>query len=524
MPDIPETNLALWLKADAIVGLNDDDLVSQWDDASGNSHHATQAVSDSKPTYKTNILNGKAVVRFNGDFLSGSGVLSGSSAFTVFLVFARRGNYSNHRAPFSLGNDNAHAGFCPAFSLVGSTSYNSWWAGNNGQVSVGTIAQDSFHYISVVYDGSTNTTYLDGVALTPTNYSSSNLADSYQVGRGTDSNYYEICDIAEIITYSSAKSSSDISDIHAYISDKYFPVPIEADITDAAEIADSIDGDSPYRDITEALSIADSIDGMNLTDGIAEGVTLDDQTDAFSLTDIVADSLLVTDDADILVEYSPMQADALSIGDALSANGSQYSTINSDAATIADTFSVFDWTAFLIQCEDQVITRYYFTLTGDADGETDAVIPISSFSIRRRNGEGSYLSVVIPTLDYSTDVTDRSNGDMKLEVAYLVANVEVLRETLIVVDLESVRTDEGSNSQSITLSGHRDESFGGQICTPRGVSYKSCTDGKWLVRCLPDPYLRPGDTIRVNNVDLFEADMVSMYASESYHSMEVSES
>ncbi len=84
-------NLALWLKADALA-LNDGDAVSTWTDSSGNSRHATQTgASTLMPTYKTNIINGKPVVRFDGgDYLSHSVIASDPTALTIFIV-AKRG-------------------------------------------------------------------------------------------------------------------------------------------------------------------------------------------------------------------------------------------------------------------------------------------------------------------------------------------------------------------------------------------------------------------------------------------------
>src|SRR6185295_5448090 len=59
------SGLQVWLKADAIVGLSDNDPVSTWSDGSGQSHDAT-GVTTTRPLFKTGILAGKAVVRFDG--------------------------------------------------------------------------------------------------------------------------------------------------------------------------------------------------------------------------------------------------------------------------------------------------------------------------------------------------------------------------------------------------------------------------------------------------------------------------
>lgn len=66
------SGLVLWLKAD--VGVYNDagstlatdtQTVQQWNDQSGNNNHVSQATSGKRPTFRTNIHNSLAVVRFN---------------------------------------------------------------------------------------------------------------------------------------------------------------------------------------------------------------------------------------------------------------------------------------------------------------------------------------------------------------------------------------------------------------------------------------------------------------------------
>jgi len=42
--DVSSSNLKVWLKADAITGHTDNDLIDTWNDSSGNSNNATRAV------------------------------------------------------------------------------------------------------------------------------------------------------------------------------------------------------------------------------------------------------------------------------------------------------------------------------------------------------------------------------------------------------------------------------------------------------------------------------------------------
>ncbi|OFX27941.1 MAG: hypothetical protein A2033_10080 [Bacteroidetes bacterium GWA2_31_9] len=63
----------LWLKSDVGTSTTvDDDLLIQWDDQSGNNRHATIPVGINQPKYKSGIINGKPIVRFDGtnDFMN----------------------------------------------------------------------------------------------------------------------------------------------------------------------------------------------------------------------------------------------------------------------------------------------------------------------------------------------------------------------------------------------------------------------------------------------------------------------
>lgn len=83
------SGLKLWLEADRIVGLANADPVVTWADASGLGNDVTQATGSKQPTYRTNVLNGKPVVRFGGtdDLLvrAGAPPFSGQCG-AVFLV------------------------------------------------------------------------------------------------------------------------------------------------------------------------------------------------------------------------------------------------------------------------------------------------------------------------------------------------------------------------------------------------------------------------------------------------------
>lgn len=57
---------ALWLDASQLVGLGDGDAVTTWPDLSGNGYSPAQDGAVDVPVYKTNIVNGLPIVRFDG--------------------------------------------------------------------------------------------------------------------------------------------------------------------------------------------------------------------------------------------------------------------------------------------------------------------------------------------------------------------------------------------------------------------------------------------------------------------------
>jgi hypothetical protein len=102
--------------------------------------------------------------------------------------------------------------------------------------------------------------------------------------------------------------------------------------------------------------------------------------------------------------------------------------------------------------------------------------------------------------------------------------VESIRSELARVDFESIRTDKGPNSQSITLSGHSTVTEGASAVTLTGVTYRSLqADGKLRYRCAkPDFWLRPGQTA-IYGSDSFTVGEISLNISSRTQSMEVAQ-
>lgn len=201
------SNLQLWLKADAITGKNDGDAISTWTDSSGNNNNATQATVSLQPVYKTNILNGQPVVRFDAadDGMSTTlGVSSGS--LTVFVVYDTNSASSSRRAVQGSNNwligpwGGAHQYFNGAFI-------------NGGSQGLGT-----FVIAAAVQTSSSGTLYINGV--NKGSNGSTTLPGTFYLGVGT---YLEPLggDIAEVIVYNKELNATEISGVNTYLTNKY---------------------------------------------------------------------------------------------------------------------------------------------------------------------------------------------------------------------------------------------------------------------------------------------------------------
>ena len=234
------SSLKAWYKADSITGLNDGDLVPTWSDSS-NSNFTASAAAGYRPTYKTNILNGKPVLRFNSSaFFTTGNTPTGYSGVTLFLV-AKFNAATSGAFQFIYGNYVAGGGF----SLVnenrnGSPDYNSIMLLNDGSSNNyfgkrGTRNSANYEIYTFSYSNTEGRFYsLNGTDQAPyTTYTGwafntgtiqSPAPTSNRIGGGgttTPSSAPFSGDIAEIIEFNSRLSNSDRILVEQYLSRKY---------------------------------------------------------------------------------------------------------------------------------------------------------------------------------------------------------------------------------------------------------------------------------------------------------------
>ncbi len=215
----PMANLQLWLKADAITGLNDGDRVTTWIDSSGNSRDATQSVAADKPTYKTNILNGKPVVRFaasNTEFMNLPNFLTGFGAGELFLVI-------------KVNNDPPATGSGGVYDF-GSEAASSHYPFDDGVIydEFATTARKTtgnptptlaaWRLYNVSSQANEWTSRIDGTQFFTTATNTVGWSTTPKIGGET---FFCDGDIAELLLYSAVLSASDRTAVKTYLAAKY---------------------------------------------------------------------------------------------------------------------------------------------------------------------------------------------------------------------------------------------------------------------------------------------------------------
>lgn len=198
----------------------------------------------------------------------------------------------------------------------------------------------------------------------------------------------------------------------------------------------------------------------------------------------------------------------------------QVFTLATYDATIWDGAAWAKW----ITAHHREITRlYYLTLTGDADGLSDLIVPMASFQTRRRDGDPTFMAAVIPGISYYDAIVARSSGELVIDMAYQLNGAIAYQEELVRVEYENIRYYQGGRNQSLIVEGHKTESFTPKGIDLKGVTYKAIDNGLTRFRCAaPEMFVNPGDTAKYGGDEIIVAEMV-MSVSPDLASMELAE-
>jgi len=237
-------NLELWFAADHISA-SDDDAIATWTDSSGNGRDAAQATGANKPTFKTNIVNGLPVLRFDGtaDYMTISDFAFSSSAtpagLSVFVVAkydaAPPAAYEPMIAHFDTNSQRSWSfgAITPTGRLRAKVSAD---GGNSNfkNYRLGQQAPNSADFFigSMIYGGGALSGYTNGVLENPTkttddtvgtlHNSTADLTIGAELASGSVvADSYIDGDIAEIIAYDQKLDDGERSRVERYLSNKY---------------------------------------------------------------------------------------------------------------------------------------------------------------------------------------------------------------------------------------------------------------------------------------------------------------
>ena len=186
----------------------------------------------------------------------------------------------------------------------------------------------------------------------------------------------------------------------------------------------------------------------------------------------------------------------------------------------------FNYSAWVRTNLSRAVFRYYARITGAGDGLEDCDLAgLKSFQFRRRSGSPSYLSLSLVHSDsLLASISERSSGELVLDMAAVIDGVESLREELVRVDFYSCRYDKGGENRSISLVGYATQENAGSRVELIGVTTETLlADGRMQYRCArPDFYLKPGDTAFYDGNE-FTVGQVSSIVSPISQLMDVTE-
>jgi hypothetical protein len=220
-------------------------LVTQWDDKSGNARHAAQATSGSRPSWLENTQNGNPVIRFFGTrFLS---VASSTAQFnyihqsntTIFIAFSQR---SGATSSWNLW-DNANRGASVGTTLITDNRRDRAFATNgiifiaqgSGAVIDNRAANlwttNDYHLLTIRNTPSATATNRSELSIdtgqvfknntSSGTISANNAAVNMVLGANQGGASAFDGDFCEIIIYSSALSDADVEQVKNYLNSKW---------------------------------------------------------------------------------------------------------------------------------------------------------------------------------------------------------------------------------------------------------------------------------------------------------------
>lgn len=231
------SGLAVWLDAsdastlyDSTTGgslVNADGTVARWEDKSGNSRHATQSSSVSRPVRKTTQLNGLAALQFDGsdDWMQiAQNTIGNGGNLSVFVVMRITSLSAGARAVLNKGDGATFPQTVWEMSAsnpwYGFAAGGQWYASTGSSLSVPTTL-----LLSGRTENRTSQFIVNGANSGSASSQSPSVNDISQfigiMGTGTSGSGNLAASVGELAIYDSALSPGDMASVSAYLMAKW---------------------------------------------------------------------------------------------------------------------------------------------------------------------------------------------------------------------------------------------------------------------------------------------------------------
>lgn len=215
-------NLIFWYRADQGVTKDGSNLVSQWDDLSGNGHHLEQASGSLQPTWNASTANGQPAIRGG---LAANVHLMASWAYSqpvhVFHIVKQHG-WTNPRYLYNLRGSTSVT--CGVYQRGGSPAVR-MHAGSEVAQTDGPAVGGSFGLLQHYFSGSSSFAQLNNNTPATGNAGTSSPTGLTIFANGTSSGTNSDTECAEMFAYGGEITGDNLAALKAYVYSRYGITP-----------------------------------------------------------------------------------------------------------------------------------------------------------------------------------------------------------------------------------------------------------------------------------------------------------